>query len=88
MTWQLIVIVVQISVGGAFVVSGVKIALHHIVAAHDKGHAERLSKALGRRVGHSAQPIVLALLLALVGGVMLATATRVADAIGPVRVEG
>ncbi len=75
----MIVLVGQLALGGGLVVYGTRQTAHYWLATRDKGRAERLERALGK-----AQPgrkIAAGIVMALVGGLMLATSEWMTEAL-------
>ncbi|MFH1795434.1 MAG: hypothetical protein ABIK36_08105 [Pseudomonadota bacterium] len=79
MSWQMIVLVGQLALGGGLVVYGARQVAHYWLATRDKGHAEQLERAMGK-----AQPgrkIAAGIVMALAGGLMLATSEWMTEAL-------
>ena len=83
MPWQMLVIVAQLSGGGALVLIGVRLAAQYLVAYNNKDHAERLAKATGKPAGHSLRPVFIGVAMMIAGAVLMATVDMTAEALRP-----
>ena len=79
MTWQMLVVVAQIALGGAMVVSGFRVAAAYWLAGRDAAQKAALERREGRPLVHRERTVALAVLAILSGVVLLATAEKTAE---------
>jgi len=83
MSWQMLVLVAQLGVGGGLVLGGLRRAAHYWLAYRNKDHAEYIAKRLGEPKVTSMGPAMKGILMALVGAMMLMTVDMTADMLAP-----
>ena len=79
MTWQMLVVVAQIGLGGAMVVSGFRVAAAYWLARRDAAQKAALERREGRPLVHRERTVALAVLAIFTGVVLLATAETTAE---------
>jgi hypothetical protein len=83
MSWQMLVLVAQLGMGGGLVLGGLRRAAHYWLAYRNKDHAEYIAKRLGEPPVASMGPAMKGILMALVGAVMLLTVDMTAEMLAP-----
>lgn len=83
MSWQMLLIVAQLGVGGGFVIGGLRLAAVHWLANRNRTYSDQLDRRFGRPLPRGSRPVLLGLLLLLVGAAMLATIDMTAGALRP-----